>query len=567
MAEPRRPRGVAGPSPSAGPTSGTNSAAFRRPPSPPPRLPPGAAAPGGPHPGGRRRGPAAGGHAHGRARATPQEAGAAAAAAPTAAFRQHMSGSGVNARRQPRLRREHLRRGPRTYPASSKRARHQSFGPNLRKFARVLSAAPARDPERDAAAATASSRDPVVTKASSWSRRLRQIGAAHRLFSRTQNALDHHERESAPPSTKNSPKQSTQAWDDRSKCQSVDCRRPLRAGDARIGKRPPSARLGQGKTRWYHLECVFASFRRACRRSKTITRQEDVRNLELLAPEDREKVKQMIDAWNAELRAATAADQPQPPVQPPTAPTVTGSSEDDDKAESASESEEDDDDVRPLPFLASIAPDGRSKCQYVHCPTREIRAGAARLGARPPSPRPGGNGRVQWFHVDCAFAATAWAGTRCRRSGPPDGLDALSPPDRARLLRLVADAKKRRRKADNGSERRVKQKSNSSGDAQPPAAPPPMSRGHWSEAEHAKFVAALAVHGRDWVKVAYAVGSRTLAQVRSHAQKHFLETKPRNAPRGSATRRARRSSPGPSPRRGRAGAGAAAPTARTRRRC
>ena len=242
----------------------------------------------------------------------------------------------------------------------------------------------------------------------------------------------------------------------------------------------------------------------------------------------------MIDAWNAELRAATAADQPQPPVQPPTAPTVTGSSEDDDKAESASESEEDDDDVRPLPFLASIAPDGRSKCQYVHCPTREIRAGAARLGARPPSPRPGGNGRVQWFHVDCAFAATAWAGTRCRRSGPPDGLDALSPPDRARLLRLVADAKKRRRKADNGSERSVKQKSSSSGDAQPPAAPPPMSRGHWSEAEHAKFVAALAVHGRDWVKVAYAVGSRTLAQVRSHAQKHFLKQKDlANAPRGS----------------------------------
>ena len=37
--------------------------------------------------------------------------------------------------------------------------------------------------------------------------------------------------------------------------------------------------------------------------------------------------------------------------------------EDDDKAESASESEEDDDDVRPLPFLASIAPDGRSKCR------------------------------------------------------------------------------------------------------------------------------------------------------------------------------------------------------------
>ena len=47
-------------------------------------------------------------------------------------------------------------------------------------------------------------------------------------------------------------------------------------------------------------------------------------------------------------------------------------------------------------------------------------------------------------------------------------------------------------------------------------------------------MAALAVHGRDWVKVAYAVGSRTLAQVRSHAQKHFLKQKDlANAPRGS----------------------------------
>lgn len=251
---------------------------------------------------------------------------------------------------------------------------------------------------------------------------------------------------------------------------------------------------------------------------------EDVRNLELLAPEDWEKVRVMIDAWNAELRAATAADQPAVPHAAP----VTGSSEDD-KSRSDSE-DEDDEDAKPLPFLASIAPDGRSKCQYVHCPTREIRAGAARLGARPPSPRPGGNGRVQWFHVDCAFAATAWAGTRCRRSGPPDGLDALSPPDRARLLRLVADAKKRRRRADGPGESVKRQKTveGAAPAASPvaaPAAPPPMSRGHWSEAEHAKFVSALAVHGRDWVKVAYAVGSRTLAQVRSHAQKHFLKQK------------------------------------------
>ena len=70
----------------------------------------------------------------------------------------------------------------------------------------------------------------------------------------------------------------------------------------------------------------------------------------------------------------------------------------------------------------------------------------------------------------------------------------------------------------------------------------------------------LSVHGRDWVKVAYAVGSRTLAQVRSHAQA-LPQTKERRTRRaGPATPRARRSSRGPS-QPGRRRPGAAAPTA------
>ena len=106
---------------------------------------------------------------------TPQEAGAAAAAAATAAFRQHMSaaasmpdasrGSGENT-----FVAGHVRiQRPRSAHGTNHLAR---ICGSLRAFCPTSDSAEirARDPERDAAAATASSRDPVVTKASSWSR-------------------------------------------------------------------------------------------------------------------------------------------------------------------------------------------------------------------------------------------------------------------------------------------------------------------------------------------------------------------------------------------------------------
>ena len=100
---------------------------------------------------------------------TPQEAGAAAA------FRQHMSaaasmpdasrGSGENT-----FVAGHVRiQRPRSAHGTNHLAR---ICGSLRAFCPTSDSAEirARDPERDAAAATASSRDPVVTKASSWSR-------------------------------------------------------------------------------------------------------------------------------------------------------------------------------------------------------------------------------------------------------------------------------------------------------------------------------------------------------------------------------------------------------------
>jgi SHAQKYF class myb-like DNA-binding protein len=48
-----------------------------------------------------------------------------------------------------------------------------------------------------------------------------------------------------------------------------------------------------------------------------------------------------------------------------------------------------------------------------------------------------------------------------------------------------------------------------------------FSTGRWEKEEHAKFVEALKVHGKDWGKVQRFVGTRSSTQARSHAQKFF----------------------------------------------
>jgi SHAQKYF class myb-like DNA-binding protein len=49
-----------------------------------------------------------------------------------------------------------------------------------------------------------------------------------------------------------------------------------------------------------------------------------------------------------------------------------------------------------------------------------------------------------------------------------------------------------------------------------------VTAGRWTRAEHDKFMDALEKYGRDWVKVQKKVKTRTLLQIRSHAQKVFL---------------------------------------------
>lgn len=47
--------------------------------------------------------------------------------------------------------------------------------------------------------------------------------------------------------------------------------------------------------------------------------------------------------------------------------------------------------------------------------------------------------------------------------------------------------------------------------------------GRWSKAEQNRFMQGLAKFGRNWVEVQKVVKTRTLTQVRSHAQKVFLK--------------------------------------------
>ena len=52
-----------------------------------------------------------------------------------------------------------------------------------------------------------------------------------------------------------------------------------------------------------------------------------------------------------------------------------------------------------------------------------------------------------------------------------------------------------------------------------------QTTGHWTDEEQQKFVEALLKYGKDWQLIEEYIGTRSSAQIRSHAQKFMLKIK------------------------------------------
>ncbi|XP_047326142.1 protein REVEILLE 6-like [Impatiens glandulifera] len=75
------------------------------------------------------------------------------------------------------------------------------------------------------------------------------------------------------------------------------------------------------------------------------------------------------------------------------------------------------------------------------------------------------------------------------------------------------------------------------------------SRESWTEPEHDKFLEALQLFDRDWKKIEAFVGSKTVIQIRSHAQKYFMKVQKSGTPEHLPPPRPKRKAAHPYPQK------------------
>lgn len=87
------------------------------------------------------------------------------------------------------------------------------------------------------------------------------------------------------------------AADGRSRCQLRSCKQPLKIGELRLGKRPPSLRHGQNKKcTWYHPECAMVAFAACSKKSRVVETVQDIDyGFDGLSAKDQARIRKAVE--------------------------------------------------------------------------------------------------------------------------------------------------------------------------------------------------------------------------------------------------------------------------------
>ena len=98
----------------------------------------------------------------------------------------------------------------------------------------------------------------------------------------------------------------------RSKCKRHRCKHAFRDGELRVGKIPPRARkdVPARRVHWYHPACIFKSFERASKKTKTIDTVDDMEGFSELKEADKADLTSRVAAWVARKAAMNANYKP-----------------------------------------------------------------------------------------------------------------------------------------------------------------------------------------------------------------------------------------------------------------
>ena len=94
--------------------------------------------------------------------------------------------------------------------------------------------------------------------------------------------------------------------------QAPRCKHAFRDGELRVGKIPPRARkdVPARRVHWYHPACIFKSFERASKKTKTIDTIEEIEGFEELHKADQRDLAKRVDEWAARKAESLAMYKP-----------------------------------------------------------------------------------------------------------------------------------------------------------------------------------------------------------------------------------------------------------------